>query len=1077
MDETKNNDYLKDAMPPIGERIKHLRGRHDQRDHAWNRGMGRNAGGGGGLAPGFMTEEDYRALTRRLDTAVAEGKMTQAENDALRAEVRRLHREDADRMEREAQPQGQSRREEISQALVEERTNANQRTGFLNSLSNPPIQSRDFTPWYSYFSGFIPQGRENDIDLVTGKWNRTSDPNISRYLDKPEQLRTSALVIASRGTQNLPPSVTYGESTVTELDTSSGAHLLPQQAQAWRTFAAEMGIDTWSLDQDTADDETVKGVVEESARIIQEQIQLSADIMSDTVLYEQMFVEAEQSEIANRLRALESAKPVIEKERRKISDEYAKSGRSVYLDERLNAAQLEEVYQDNPELRSLMEDYKFIEDMSFKVFSLDSFLRDIQVNETMAMRQLQQNIMAKLPQLVALSSGVPQITPQLQAFFNTQMGRAINPDMQTAAYAPAVKISDSFRQLAEDAGVDIQAQLNNVFSFMSQYVDARLHPSAQILLDDKPEDNEPETQYDPFTDRVVIPMVESMAPGALLHELGHAISDMYPEVNDIMNQFYQSRLQADSRILSSRTSRWAPDNFPDWYCGLTGNGKEQIEILSMGISMLFTDPVRFAREQPDYYRMVTTVLSGKWMDKATATPTTTQQVETQTLANARRGGDVARAYENVQARFGNIMDRIRGLETTEDAAPIAEANTNSTGVRTNPDALFGKPKISMEDYPLYSRLQSMSDQQILAAYKSQMTDVRIQATVARQQSVELNKAEAQWLRTFSSADKREYDEKKKQYDQTVDRLAKGIEDAMYMTRYRQVPYLTRGKNIMASVKSKNERIADLQKEEEQMSRLPQSSLTRNNIARIQVEITKIKQEVLSESAELADLEATLATMGQRAAIFSLTTALRHPNPLNVDIAQLSPEMTAELSRSDSIISNSERFDLMRATLQMFPRGNRGDKGRTKISLTKEPRANCDTKWDGRKKEYTVIVGCNALTMPNTFMHEALHAAQVIYPELQMRLDEWATIRANADPNGKRTLNDIEGRTDPNKMYKPNEVGYEDAVDDPYTLKFYNSSNGNFLEVITMGLDSLQNVWNRNDKDLLRTVLGGIMRLE
>ena len=32
----------------LKQRIKHLRGRHDQLDHAWNRGMGRGSGGGVG---------------------------------------------------------------------------------------------------------------------------------------------------------------------------------------------------------------------------------------------------------------------------------------------------------------------------------------------------------------------------------------------------------------------------------------------------------------------------------------------------------------------------------------------------------------------------------------------------------------------------------------------------------------------------------------------------------------------------------------------------------------------------------------------------------------------------------------------------------------------------------------------------------------------------------------------------------------------------------------------------------------------------------------------------------------------
>ena len=81
---TKNNIKLK----TINTRLKHLRGRHNQLDHAWNRGMGR---GGGGVAPNQMgplpTQDFYRKRKINLMNQMRAGEITQAE---MRNELRSL---------------------------------------------------------------------------------------------------------------------------------------------------------------------------------------------------------------------------------------------------------------------------------------------------------------------------------------------------------------------------------------------------------------------------------------------------------------------------------------------------------------------------------------------------------------------------------------------------------------------------------------------------------------------------------------------------------------------------------------------------------------------------------------------------------------------------------------------------------------------------------------------------------------------------------------------------------------------------------------------------------------------------
>ena len=71
-------------------RLKHLRGRHDQLDHAWNRGMGRG-GGGAALAPNQMgplpTTDFYRQRRIELMEQQRQGQITNAE---MRRQMRDL---------------------------------------------------------------------------------------------------------------------------------------------------------------------------------------------------------------------------------------------------------------------------------------------------------------------------------------------------------------------------------------------------------------------------------------------------------------------------------------------------------------------------------------------------------------------------------------------------------------------------------------------------------------------------------------------------------------------------------------------------------------------------------------------------------------------------------------------------------------------------------------------------------------------------------------------------------------------------------------------------------------------------
>jgi hypothetical protein len=80
------------AQQRLMTRLKHLRGRHNQLDHAWNRGMGRGDSGGGSgrataakpLAPNqtgpVPNEQMYRKQVAALEDQVRQGKITRAQS-------------------------------------------------------------------------------------------------------------------------------------------------------------------------------------------------------------------------------------------------------------------------------------------------------------------------------------------------------------------------------------------------------------------------------------------------------------------------------------------------------------------------------------------------------------------------------------------------------------------------------------------------------------------------------------------------------------------------------------------------------------------------------------------------------------------------------------------------------------------------------------------------------------------------------------------------------------------------------------------------------------------------------------
>ena len=168
----------------------------------------------------------------------------------------------------------------------------------------------------------------------------------------------------------------------------------------------------------------------------------------------------------------------------------------------------------------------------------------------------------------------------------------------------------------------LNAARKEAIKFLKKFVDSRLHPiNTQITYSDE------ETllgfespEYDVNNNAVVLNKYGSSF-GVLIHELMHAIQEnkniASPDADTLrklVQGFFINRLKNNPTVSQSGDITWAKDDFPDWYAGLMKQKNPQ-ELLSMGISMLLVNPVRFAKEQPDYFRFLSILLSGNWIGK------------------------------------------------------------------------------------------------------------------------------------------------------------------------------------------------------------------------------------------------------------------------------------------------------------------------------------------------------------------------------------------------------------------------------------------------------------------------------
>lgn len=200
-------------------------------------------------------------------------------------------------------------------------------------------------------------------------------------------------------------------------------------------------------------------------------------------------------------------------------------------------------------------------------------------------------------------------------------------------------------------------------------------------------------------------------------------------------------------------------------------------------------------------------------------------------------------------------------------------------------------------------------------------------------------------------------------------------------------------------------------------------------------------------------------------------SLEHDNPFELKVIS-SDAMDAEFSsgakRSIPMANRGQRLDIIEKTARMFPNDGLP---MPRIGLQKSQRA----KAEASESKRLGLIYSQASTSLDDYVHETLHIMQYFYPEVMDVTEDWALSRIGAEKRVR--LNTIPQYAA--RKYRNDETGYVDAVDEPYTLKYYpftDESLHSFWEVLTMGFTGLESSHQRKDKDLLQIAINAIMNL-
>ena len=123
--------------------------------------------------------------------------------------------------------------------------------------------------------------------------------------------------------------------------------------------------------------------------------------------------------------------------------------------------------------------------------------------------------------------------------------------------------------------------------------------------------------------RGIIHMGKSADTGTVVHEMGHWLEEMLPGLHSQALDFLDRRTVGERSISlrkATGNSRYSidevtkVDKFLDPYMGKQYSGfqgRHATEIISMGLEMLYRDPVGFAKGDPDYFDFIWNIIRRK----------------------------------------------------------------------------------------------------------------------------------------------------------------------------------------------------------------------------------------------------------------------------------------------------------------------------------------------------------------------------------------------------------------------------------------------------------------------------------
>jgi hypothetical protein len=117
----------------------------------------------------------------------------------------------------------------------------------------------------------------------------------------------------------------------------------------------------------------------------------------------------------------------------------------------------------------------------------------------------------------------------------------------------------------------------------------------------------------------VIKIAPNDGPDVVVHELGHAIESQATGVQQAAIDFRNSRTVGEKPVTlkSIYPSRGydssevtLKDNFKEAYAGRVYTGQKNTEIISMGLESLYRDPIKFAKDDPEYFKFIINAVQG-----------------------------------------------------------------------------------------------------------------------------------------------------------------------------------------------------------------------------------------------------------------------------------------------------------------------------------------------------------------------------------------------------------------------------------------------------------------------------------